>query len=220
MGEALDKGDLSKDVRKLVEQGRMTLAEGTSWTKTRHNVINCFKCDLGHLCSHKVFGVGFPKAPFLFVGEAPGAKEDLAGEPFISKSGQLLRKCMFEAGFRPGDVFLTNTVKCMPPKNRNPKKSELGHCFMHLWNQLEAIKPKVIVAVGSFALDAFIEKPKQALGTCRGDQLSAYGFKLVAVWHPAYVQRSHQALRRKELVKDLKKAFKIVYPEGRPEAND
>jgi len=212
--------DLSADVRELVEDGRMTPEEGKQWTATRRRVEKCVKCELGHLCTHKVFGEGYPKAPFLFAGEAPGAREDLTGRPFVGRSGKLLRKCMYEVGFRRGDVYISNILKCRPPKNKNPTKEQTGACFLHLWWQLETIKPQVIVGIGSVALNAFITKPKRAIGSCRGNVLSAYAYKFVPVWHPSYVIRSHKELRRKELVKDLGKAFKLVYPEGRPEADD
>jgi DNA polymerase len=171
---------------------------------------------LGVLCTKKVFGEGFMKAPCLVVGEAPGANEDLSGRPFVGRSGQLLRKLMKEAGFRKGDVFITNVLRCRPPKNRAPTGEEAGHCFMHLYAQLDIINPKVIVAVGSVALNNLYNmKPKKALGSCRGDVLNSFGYKLVPVWHPSYVQRTHQILREKELLKDLKKVIKIVYPDGR-----
>lgn len=212
--------DVSEDVRDLIDSGHMSDEEGEQWMSAYEQVEACLKCDLGHLCTHKVFGEGFPKAPFLFVGEAPGEQEDLKGKPFIGKSGKLLRKCMYEAGFRKGDVFITNILKCRPPKNQNPTKEQAGQCFMHLWWQLEVIKPKVIVGVGSVALNELVPGKKRAIGTCRGDTLSAYGYKFVPVWHPAYVLRSHQALRRTELVKDLKKALILVYPDGRPETDN
>ena len=220
MGKDIKPENLPEEIQDLILCGHMSDKDGVEWEKSKDSIHKCLKCDLGHLCANKVFGEGFIKAPFLFVGEAPGAKEDATGRPFIGKSGKLLRKCMQEAGFRKGDVFLTTVVKCRPPKNRKPKAGEIGRCFMHLWKQLEIIKPRVIVGVGSVALDAFIDKPKQALGSCRGDQLSAYGYKFVAVWHPSYVLRSFQSLRRIELVKDLKKAFDVGYPNGRPEIDD
>ena len=212
-----DIEELPKELQELVLCSYMTEEEAFAWEESRAKVDACLKCSLGHLCAHKVFGEGFVKAPFLFVGESPGVKEDATGRPFIGNYGKFFRKCMHEAGFRKGDVFLTNVLKCRTPKNRKPSKDEAGLCFMHLWRQLETRKPKVIVGVGSVALDAFIDKPKRALGTCRGDQLSSYGYKFVAVWHPAYVLQSKQELRRIELVKDLKKAFDIGYPNGRPE---
>ena len=220
MTEELDLDSLPEDIQDLVLSGDMTEKEVLDWLKVEASVESCLRCDLGHLCLHKVFGEGSPKAPFFFVGEAPGEKEDVTGKPFIGKSGILLRKSMYEAGFRKGDVFLSNVLKCRPPKQRQPTQKEVGECFMHLWYQLETIKPKVIVGVGSVALNAFITKPKRAIGSCRGDFLSAYGYKFMAVWHPSYVLRSYQKLRRIELAKDLKKAFALVYPDGRPETND
>lgn len=220
MNEKVSLDSLPEDIKDFVATEIMTEKDALDWVGLQARVEKCKNCNLGRLCTHKVFGEGFPKAPFFFVGEAPGEKEDVAGRPFIGKSGKLLRKSMYEAGFRKGDVFISNTLKCRPPKNRKPDKREIGECFMHLWRQLEIIKPRVIVAVGSVALDALSPKPKKAIGTYRGDQLSAYGYKLVPVWHPSYVLRSHQALRRVELVKDLGKAFRIVYPDGRPEADD
>lgn len=220
MSDEVSHDELSEDVRELVEAGRMTPDEGVKWTALKSRAENCTACKLHHYRSNVVFGEGCIKAPFLFVGEAPGAQEDAEGRPFVGRSGKLLRQCMWEAGFRKGDVYITNTIKCRPPKNRTPEKDESGNCFMHLWHQLELIKPKVIVAVGSVALDSLVGKPKRAIGTCRGDALSTYGYRLVPVWHPSYVLRTHQALHRRELVKDLGKAFAHVYPEGRTETDD
>jgi len=213
-------GELPEELKDLVLTEVMTEKEAHDWVQLKSRVENCKKCSLHHMCTHKVFGEGFPKAPFFFVGESPGEKEDVSGRPFVGKSGRLLRKCMYEAGYRKGDVFFSNVLKCRPPKNRKPSKEEVGKCFLHLWWQMEIIKPKVIVAVGSTALDAFSPKPKKALGSYRGDKISAYGYKLVPVWHPSYVLKTHQSLRVTELVKDLGKAFALVYPDGRPETDN
>lgn len=201
-----------KDEEWLAEHraaGRMTQEQADRWIALRDKVLSCTRCGLNKSCNHKVFGVGNPKAPFLFVGEAPGEKEDLLSEPFVGKSGKYLRKCMQKAGFVRGQVYITNVVRCRPPDNRTPTQEEIGHCFMHLYEQLNLIDPKVIVAVGSVALGAFCPKSK-AIGSVRGDALSGFGYKVVPVWHPSYVLRTHDPLREKELIKDLGRAHALV----------
>jgi DNA polymerase len=201
-------------VATLVSEGKMTTEEAASWEALRGRVERCTSCDLYKTCSHRVFGVGNPKAPFLFVGEAPGAREDLQNEPFVGKSGKYMRKKMQEAGFRKGDVYIANTVMCRPPGNREPTKDEIGRCSMHLIAKLDIIKPRVVVAVGSVALKALCPSNKSAIGSCRGDSLSGYGYAVVPVWHPAFVIRNMATLREREFFKDLRKIYKMVFEDG------
>jgi len=202
---------------KNVSEGHMTQEHADQWGVLKSRVLACSRCPLHKSCNHKVFGVGNPKAPFLFVGEAPGEKEDLQSEPFVGRTGQYLRKHMAKAGFAFGQVYITNILRCRPPDNRTPTQEEIGHCFLFLYEQMDLIKPKVIVAVGSVALGALCPKTK-AIGSVRGEELSGFGFKVVPVWHPSYVLRTHDPLREKELVKDLKKIHGLVYPKEKDNA--
>lgn len=203
---------IGKEIRALIDVGKMTIKEGEDWVRLQGVIERCEKCDLGQSCTKKVFGVGNPKAPFFIVGEAPGVEEDLLGEPFVDQSGELFREKMQEAGFQKGDVYMTNVLCCRPPDSRLPTREEIGACFMRLWQQLEITTPEVIIVVGSVALKTLAPKNKRAIGACRGDAISAYGYKIIPVWHPNYVLRMHSALRERELYKDLRKAYGHVFP--------
>lgn len=192
------------------ESGFMTEDEVVQWVELEHKVRDCEKCPLHNSCTQKVFGGGNPKAPFLFVGEAPGAAEDIKAQPFVGPDGRFLRKCMGHAGFQKGDVYMTTMVRCRPPNNRAPTDEEVGRCFMNLWYQLEIIKPKLIVPIGQVAMQA-ITDTRKGLGSKRGEVFSAHGYKIVPVWHPSFVRQSGSDLRHTELVRDLTKAYREVY---------
>jgi uracil-DNA glycosylase family 4 len=197
-----------------VSNGKMSSGDASNWENLRNRISGCTGCGLHATCSHRVFGVGNPKAPFLFVGEAPGVTEDRTGEPFTGKSGLYLRKVMKEVGFKRGDVYITNCVRCRPPANRPPTKEEIGSCLTNLIAQLDMVKPRVVVAVGAVALKSLCPHSKQAVGSCRGDPMSGYGYTVVPVWHPAFILRAKSSLRAREFYKDLRKAFLLVFSDG------
>ena len=104
-----------------------------------------------------VFGVGSPTADLMFVGEAPGADEDIQGEPFVGKAGQLLTKIIEAIGLRREEVYIANVIKCRPPGNRNPEPDEVAECEPFLFRQIDAMRPKVIVALGKFAAQCLLK---------------------------------------------------------------
>jgi uracil-DNA glycosylase family 4 len=108
----------------------------------------CEKCDLCKTRKNVCISKGKESAQYVFLGEAPGFSEDKHGEPFVGDSGQILRKLMFEAGFNPEEVFITNLVRCRPPNNRNPKKDEIASCIEWLKQELHVLEPKVIIPLG------------------------------------------------------------------------
>ena len=118
----------------------------------------CTRCKL-HTLGRKqvVFGVGNPDADLMFVGEAPGADEDEQGEPFVGRAGQLLTKIIEAIGLKRDDVYIANVIKCRPPGNRNPEPDEVEQCEPFLFRQVDAIKPKVIVALGKFAAQSLLQ---------------------------------------------------------------
>src|SRR3954452_11788474 len=123
----------------------------------RADIGDCTRCKL-HTLGRKqiVFGVGNPEADLMFVGEAPGADEDLQGEPFVGRAGQLLTKIIEAIGLTREDVYIANVIKCRPPGNRNPEPDEVATCEPFLVEQIDTIKPKVIVALGKFAAQCLL----------------------------------------------------------------
>ena len=122
------------------------------WTSIRSDIGDCTRCKLHTLGRRQiVFGVGNPSADLMFVGEAPGADEDIQGIPFVGRAGQLLTKIIEAIELRREDVYIANVIKCRPPDNRNPEPDEVETCEPFLFQQIDAIKPKVIVALGTFA---------------------------------------------------------------------
>jgi DNA polymerase len=157
----------------------------------RKQMGECTLCKL-HKGRHTiVFGVGNPNARLMFVGEAPGEDEDLQGEPFVGKAGQLLTKMIEAMGLRREDVYICNTVKCRPPNNRNPEPDELAACESFLKAQLAAVKPEVIVTLGKFAAQALL-RDATPITRLRGHWREYEGIPVMPTFHPAYLLRSPQ----------------------------
>ena len=157
----------------------------------RTQMGECTLCKL-HKGRHTiVFGVGNPKARLMFVGEAPGEDEDLKGEPFVGKAGQLLTKMIEAMGLRRDDVYICNTVKCRPPNNRNPEPDELAACEPFLKGQLASVKPEVIVTLGKFAAQALLRE-ETPITRLRGQFREYEGIPVMPTFHPAYLLRSPQ----------------------------
>jgi len=157
----------------------------------RSQMGECTLCKL-HKGRHTiVFGVGNPEARLMFVGEAPGEDEDLRGEPFVGKAGQLLTKMIEAMGLRREDVYICNTVKCRPPNNRNPEADELAACEPFLKGQLAAVKPEAIVTLGKFAAQALL-RDQTPITRLRGQWREYEGIPVMPTFHPAYLLRSPQ----------------------------
>ncbi len=149
-------------------------------------------CELCKLSEHRtnvVFGVGDPAARIMFIGEGPGRDEDLQGEQFVGAAGQLLNKILAAMGLAREDVYIANTVKCRPPNNRNPEPDELMACRPYLLQQVELIKPEVIVVLGRVAMQAVLNTDA-ALGRMRGRLHDWNGIPIVCTYHPAYLLRT------------------------------
>ncbi|HZZ83655.1 MAG TPA: uracil-DNA glycosylase [Anaeromyxobacteraceae bacterium] len=171
----------------------------------RGTVGECARCKLGPTRTTLVFGVGDPDADLMFVGEGPGADEDQQGEPFVGRAGQLLTKMIEAMGFARSDVYIANVVKCRPPGNRNPEPDEIEACEPFLKAQIAAVKPKVIVALGKFAV-ATLLRDDAPIGRLRGQWRSYEGVKLMPTFHPAYLLRSPQ--EKAKAWEDLKLVMK------------
>jgi uracil-DNA glycosylase len=160
------------------------------WDELRETVRQCTACVL---CQHRkqaVFGVGNESAPWLFVGEGPGADEDEQGEPFVGQAGKLLDAMLAAIGIARGrEVYIANVVKCRPPGNRTPAAEESAACAAYLDRQIELIQPRLIVALGKTAAIRLLET-EASLASLRGKVHDYKGTPLVVTYHPAYLLRS------------------------------
>lgn len=155
-------------------------------------IAACPRCVLAETRTRTVPGVGDPRASLLFVGEAPGHDEDLRGEPFVGRAGQLLDKIIGALGFRRDEVFIANILKCRPPGNRDPQAEEVTACTPFLERQIDAIAPRMIVALGRPA-SAFLSGEDLPMKRLRGRMHRYRGIPVVATYHPAYLLRNPAA---------------------------
>ena len=167
------------------------LAEpGETLAAIRFDLGECTRCKLAGLGRKQiVFGVGNPGADLMFVGEAPGADEDIQGEPFVGRAGQLLTRIIEAIDLRREDVYIANVIKCRPPGNRNPEPEEVAKCTPHLLKQIELVQPRLIVAMGRFAAQTLLDTDA-AVGSLRGRVHRYAGVPLVVTYHPAYLLRN------------------------------
>jgi uracil-DNA glycosylase len=178
--------------------------EGDPWDLLRAETHNCTSCRLAGTRTNVVFGVGSPNADLMFVGEAPGRDEDLQGEPFVGRAGQLLTDIIKAMKLTREQVYIANVIKCRPPENRNPEADELEACRPFIRRQVELIKPKVIVTLGRFGLQSLTEKA-YGITAVRGQWLDYNGIKLMPTYHPAYLLRNPAA--KKDVWADMKKVM-------------
>jgi len=176
-----------------------------------NNIKECKKCPLAKTRTNFVFGTGNPNADVMVVGEAPGAEEDRQGKPFVGRAGQLLTDILKAINFSREEVFICNILKCRPPENRNPLPEEIVHCEPYLIKQLELIKPKMILAVGTFAGQTLL-RTKDPLGKMRGKIFDFHAgeikAKLLVTYHPAALLRNpHWKKPTWEDVKLFKKEY-------------
>ena len=177
-------------------------------TSIREDIGDCTRCKLATLGRKQVvFGVGNPNADLMFVGEAPGADEDVQGVPFVGRAGQLLTKMIEAMGFARNDVYIANVVKCRPPENRNPEPDEIESCEPFLFRQIETIKPKVIVALGAFAAKTLL-RSADPISRLRGRVYDYHGAQLIPTFHPSFLLRSPG--QKKYAWEDLKKALAVM----------
>ena len=175
-------------------------AEALAGVKTF--IGECTRCKLSGLGrTQVVFGVGNPSADRMFVGEAPGADEDEQGVPFVGRAGQLLTKIIEAIGLRREDVYIANVIKCRPPQNRNPEPDEIETCEPFLFQQIDVIKPKVIVTLGKFAAQCLL-RSEEPISRLRGRLFDYRGAKLIPTFHPAYLLRNPSSKR--EVWEDMK----------------
>ena len=155
----------------------------------REEVLDCRKCGLCETRTQVVFGVGRLDSPLLFVGEAPGADEDQQGEPFVGKAGQLLTSTLAKLGVERGRVHIANILKCRPPGNRTPAPEEMAACMPWLKRQIEAMRPKILCAMGNIAAQTLLGTTT-GITRLRGKYVEALGLRVFPTFHPAYILRN------------------------------
>lgn len=170
------------------------MSAGTRQAETlaalREEIGDCRRCKLWSGRTHLVFGVGHPHARLMFVGEGPGRDEDLQGEPFVGRAGQLLTEIITKGmKLRREDVYIANVIKCRPPHNRNPEADEIAACQPFLLRQIELIRPRVLVALGTFAAQTLLGS-RVPISRLRGQWYDYHGVKLMPTLHPAYLLRN------------------------------
>jgi uracil-DNA glycosylase family 4 len=174
----------------------------------RADIGDCTRCKLHTLGRTQiVFGVGNPEADLMFVGEAPGGDEDIQGIPFVGRAGQLLTKIIEAIGLKREDVYIANVIKCRPPQNRNPEPDEVATCEPFLFQQIDIIKPKVIVALGKFGAQTLL-RTLDPISRLRGRVFEYRGSKLIPTFHPAYLLRNPSSKR--EVWEDMKLVRKLL----------
>jgi DNA polymerase len=197
-----------------VEEGapanqRTPEGSASSLSALKAHIGVCTRCQLHAMGrTQVVFGVGNPNAKLMFVGEAPGADEDRQGEPFVGAAGQLLTKIIEAIDLKRSDVYIANVIKCRPPGNRNPEPVEVATCKPFLLQQIDIIRPKVIVALGTFAAHALLEIDTP-ISRLRGRPHEFRGgITLVPTFHPAFLLRSPE--RKRDVWEDMKKVRALL----------
>jgi uracil-DNA glycosylase len=186
---------------------------GMDWPALREAVATCRACALCEGRKNTVFGVGNPQAHWMIVGEAPGENEDLQGEPFVGQAGQLLDAMLRalslsrQAAAPASQVFIANTLKCRPPRNRNPLPQELASCEAFLKRQIALVQPRIILAMGKFAIQQLL-RSDEPVGHLRGRVHQYQGVPLVVTYHPAYLLR--QPSEKAKAWEDLRLAVSAV----------
>jgi DNA polymerase len=173
-------------------------------TAVREELGDCQRCQLSTTRRQIVFGTGNPKAALMFVGEAPGADEDMQGEPFVGLAGQLLTKMIRAMGYTRTDVYICNIIKCRPPHNRNPEEAEIDACVPFLQKQIAAVAPRVIVALGKFAAQ-FLCQEETPISRLRGHWKTYCNVPVMPTYHPAYLLRDES--KKGEAWSDLKQVM-------------
>jgi uracil-DNA glycosylase len=166
----------------------------------RELIGDCTRCKLHRGRKNIVFGVGNPHADLMFVGEGPGADEDEQGEPFVGRAGQLLNNMITAMGLRRKDVYIANVVKCRPPGNRQPERDECDTCSPFLLQQIDVVRPRIIVALGATAAKNLLGL-NDSMANLRGRLYDFRGTRLAVTYHPAFLLRDPR--QKKETWKDL-----------------
>jgi DNA polymerase len=200
------------------ELGVTGVSRGPAWRQRGYITVtlkdirtelgDCTRCKLHELGRKQiVFGAGEEHAQLMFVGEAPGRDEDTKGVPFVGRAGQLLTKIIESIDLSRESVYIANVIKCRPPQNRNPEADEVETCEPFLFSQIDTIKPKVIVALGTFAAQTLLES-SETISRLRGKVYEYRGASLIPTFHPAFLLRSPS--RKRDVWEDMKKVRELL----------
>lgn len=173
-----------------------------NWDELEKSIENCQKCKLCKTRNNIVFGIGKKDADLMFIGEGPGADEEAQGEPFVGKAGKLMDMAFIALGIKREEVYMANIVKCRPPFNRNSEKDEEQACLNYLRNQVILVKPKVIVLLGSIALNNILGS-EYGITASRGKWIEKKGIYYMPTWHPLALLRDET--KKIDFINDLKK---------------
>jgi len=186
----INRGKVKQKQKELVLSGRKKNNAPRYRSLTGHEkaICNCMGCPLGKTRTKLVYGAGNPHADVMFIGEAPGRDEDLKGEPFVGRAGQLLDKILAAINFTRDDIYIANILKCRPPGNRDPQPDEMKTCMPHLMEQIRLIKPKIICALGRISAQALLQT-NTPLGKLRGQWHDFNGIPFIVTYHPAALLR-------------------------------
>ena len=191
------------------------------WKALREECLDCRRCSLASTRTHVVFGVGCTDAEIMLIGEGPGANEDLQGEPFVGRGGQLLDKMLAAVGLsREKNIYIANIVKCRPPKNRDPLPEEQEACIAHLREQVSLIRPKIIVCLGRIAACRLID-PDFKVTRQHGQFVTKHGVLMMGTFHPAALLRNPAQkpdgfadfLALRDKIGEVCENTRLVYPE-------
>lgn len=172
-----------------------------AWDALKEECLACEACELCKTRTQVVFGVGDPEAEVLFIGEAPGKNEDEQGEPFVGRGGKLLDEMLAMIGLRREYIYITNSVKCRPPENRDPLNTEKDACRGYLRRQVKLMRPKIIVCLGRISAMEFIREDFK-ISREHGQFFDKNGTLMMALYHPAALLRNPN--RKPETFEDLK----------------
>lgn len=172
-----------------------------TWDELYASCRSCEKCELSKTRTNCVFGVGNRSADLMFIGEAPGEREDLTGLPFVGRAGQLLDKYLFAVDIPRENVYIANILKCRPPKNRDPLPAEEDACMDYLREQVRLVRPKIIVCLGRIAAQRLIS-PDYRITREHGTWVQRGNFLITAVYHPALLLRDPH--KKEDMLEDMK----------------
>lgn len=176
-----------------------------NWEQLEETAKECKKCKLCQDRNNVVFGTGNRQASLMFIGEGPGADEDLQGTPFVGKAGKLMNMAFEAIGLKREEVYIANIVKCRPPGNRNPQDDEANACLDYLRNQVILVKPKIIVLLGSVALKNILGK-EYGITASRGKWIERKGILYMPTWHPAALLRDES--KKIDFIRDLQEVMR------------
>ena len=175
-----------------------------SWEELEENIKDCKLCKLHSNRKNIVIGDGNKKARIMFIGEGPGADEDLQGIPFVGRAGKLMNMALKGVGIKREEIYIANVVKCRPPGNRNPEQEEIQCCRKYLETQLQLVKPEIIVLLGSIALKTILGE-EYGITASRGKWIEKEGIKYMPIFHPAALLRDEN--KKISFWQDLKKVM-------------